>query len=222
MRITAATLFPLFIGLFGLVENVIGLKVNKDHQHQRQLSGGPPDRGRGGYTSVNDDFGYISDAMLPDVHGDSTSSLGATMSKGASSAGGGPPFKSDVSTSLPAFSGTVTNAKPMLGGADDRYEEEEEPDEEDGYEDGGELLGNFDEDSRATEDRAPNENKHDSLDYTDNIEVAAIDQIESFGAGNDGTPLPVFLVEPKSTYVMKNRPAKLYCKASHALQVRHS
>uniref|UniRef100_A0A4Y0BGR4 Netrin receptor UNC5 n=1 Tax=Anopheles funestus TaxID=62324 RepID=A0A4Y0BGR4_ANOFN len=217
MRITAATLFPLFIGLFGLVENVIGLKVNKDHQHQRQLSGGPLDRGRRGYTSVNDDFGYISDAMLPDVHGDSTSSLGATVSKGASNAGVSP-YKSDGSTSLPAFSGTVTNAKPTLG-AEAREEDEEEGDEDDGYEDGGELLGNFDEDSRDTEDRTPNENKHDSLDYTDNFEVAAIDQIESFGAGNDGTPLPVFIVEPKSAYVMKNRPAKLYCKASHTLQI---
>uniref|UniRef100_A0A1Y9IUY8 Netrin receptor UNC5 n=1 Tax=Anopheles minimus TaxID=112268 RepID=A0A1Y9IUY8_9DIPT len=216
MRITAATLFPLFIGLFGLLENVIGLKVNKDHQLQRQLSGGPPDRGRRGYTPVNDDFGYISDAMLPDVHGDSTSSLGATVSKGASAGAGLPPYKSDVATSIPAFSGTVTNAKPMHG-ADE--EEDEEGDEEDGYEDGGELLGNFDEDSRATEDRAPHENKHDMLDYTDNFEVAAIDQIGSFGEGNDGTLLPVFLVEPKSAFVMKNRPAKLYCKVSHALQI---
>uniref|UniRef100_A0A182VSL7 Ig-like domain-containing protein n=1 Tax=Anopheles minimus TaxID=112268 RepID=A0A182VSL7_9DIPT len=198
MRITAATLFPLFIGLFGLLENVIGLKVNKDHQLQRQLSGGPPDRGRRGYTPVNDDFGYISDAMLPDVHGDSTSSLGATVSKGASAGAGLPPYKSDVATSIPAFSGTVTNAKPMHG-VDE--EEDEEGDEEDGYEDGGELLGNFDEDSRATEDRAPHENKHDMLDYTDNFEVAAIDQIGSFGEGNDGTLLPVFLVEPKSAYI---------------------
>ncbi|XP_053663408.1 netrin receptor unc-5-like [Anopheles marshallii] len=217
MRITAATLFPLFIGLFGLVENVIGLKVNKDHQHQRQLSGGPLDRGRRGYTSVNDDFGYISDAMLPDVHGDSSSSLDATVSKGANTAGV-PPYKPEVSTSLPAFSGTVTNVKPTYG-ANNQEEEEEEENEEDGYEDGGELLGNFDGDSRATEDRAPNANKHDSLDYTDNFEVGAIDQIESFGAGNDGTPYPVFIVEPKSAYVMKNRPAKLYCKASHALQI---
>lgn len=31
--------------------------------------------------------------------------------------------------------------------------------------------------------------------------------------------LPMFLEEPVDTYAMKNKPAVLYCRAAHALQV---
>lgn len=38
-------------------------------------------------------------------------------------------------------------------------------------------------------------------------------------AAEAGNTLPIFLSEPESTFVVKNRPAVLKCKASHALQL---
>lgn len=47
--------------------------------------------------------------------------------------------------------------------------------------------------------------------------------LDNFGAKLDGSDtgeeLPVFLVEPQSAYVIRNRAAILKCKAAHALQV---
>lgn len=36
---------------------------------------------------------------------------------------------------------------------------------------------------------------------------------------HSSVPLPMFLEEPVDTYTMKNKPAILYCRAAHALQV---
>lgn len=33
------------------------------------------------------------------------------------------------------------------------------------------------------------------------------------------TDLPIFLVEPQSAFVVKNRPATLHCRAAHALNI---
>lgn len=47
--------------------------------------------------------------------------------------------------------------------------------------------------------------------------------LDNFGAKLDGSDtgeeLPIFLVEPQSAYVIRNRAAVLKCKAAHALQV---
>lgn len=37
--------------------------------------------------------------------------------------------------------------------------------------------------------------------------------------GEASNTLPIFLIEPESVFVVKNRPAVLKCKASHSLQV---
>lgn len=50
---------------------------------------------------------------------------------------------------------------------------------------------------------------------------------DNFGSKLDGSDaiagneLPIFLVEPQNSFVVRNRPAVLKCKAAHALQVNY-
>lgn len=69
-------------------------------------------------------------------------------------------------------------------------------------------------------------NKHHDVDesesdYDDDSDLGPT--LDNFGAKLDGTDtgneLPIFLVEPQSAYVVRNRAAILKCKAAHALQV---
>lgn len=47
------------------------------------------------------------------------------------------------------------------------------------------------------------------------------DPLPPVSGGSDlhSVPLPLFLEEPTDTYVIKNKPASLSCRAAHALQV---
>ena len=68
-----------------------------------------------------------------------------------------------------------------------------------------------------------------STGYSDTNDKSEVDSeddfkqppIESFGDTLEGADanLPTFIMEPQNTFVMRNRPAVLNCKAEHALQL---
>lgn len=91
----------------------------------------------------------------------------------------------------------------------------------------GEDQYDDDEDFLAGE-HFPDKNAHHDIDESDSDYEDESDlgpTLDNFGAKLDGTDtgneLPIFLVEPQSTYVVRNRAAILKCKAAHALQVSH-
>lgn len=187
------TLVQLFIVLVTVAATVIGSKVNKERR-----------KGGGHHQPRDEDFGYISDSHgLPTKFGDEDDVVFAKKNN-------------DSGANLGAGS---TNVKPGGGGLlghgtdyDYDYDEDElgHPDENDSRDKelgGGVAVGVV--------------GGGGLDDYTDGLDGGdAIDQIDSFGEGSDTTSsLPVFLVEPQNTYVIKNRPAVLQCKASHAFQI---
>ncbi|CAH1390836.1 unnamed protein product [Nezara viridula] len=58
----------------------------------------------------------------------------------------------------------------------------------------------------------------DSYPLEDSLHSPTIPSSEAHD-GSQSVPLPVFLEEPTDTYIIKNKPATLQCRASHALQV---
>lgn len=97
------------------------------------------------------------------------------------------------------------------------YDSEEEYDEED--------------DNVGSEHSAPTSGVDRHLDndgtdsnYDDESELGPT--LDNFGVNGkfdgseNGSELPVFLLEPQSSYVVRNRPAILKCKAAHSLQVK--
>lgn len=209
MSINKVTLFQLFIIALSL-SPVIGSKVNKERQLRQQQQHHHHQK------DAASDFGYISDSHgLPTRFGDEDDVIFAKKQNESGSQhhllGGGTGGGGGI-----LGQGSVSNVKPSLlghGTSDDYddydYEQElDHPDENDSRGGGGKEGG------------GANGHGLDSGDYTDGFDGDAIDHIESFGDGSDSTSLlPVFLVEPQSTYVIKNRPAVLQCKASHAFQV---
>lgn len=198
MSINKVTLFQLFIIALSL-SPVIGSKVNKERQLRQQQQ-------QQNYQNDAADFGYISDSHgLPTRFGDEDDVIFAKKQNETGGlhhlAGGG---------GVTIGQGSVSNVKPSLLGHGTDYDD---------YDYEGELDHPDDNDSHGKDGGAKGHGL-DSGDYTDGFDGDAIDQIESFGDGSDTTSLlPVFLVEPQSTYVIKNRPAVLQCKASHAFQV---
>lgn len=195
MAIKKATLFQLLIVVvLSLTATVIGSKVNKER--------------RKGHHHRDDDFGYISDSHgLPTKFGDEDDVVFAKKQQ-----------HNDSSALLPN-PGSSSNGKPtggLLGhGTDYDYDYDEDelehPDENDSRDKDGAAIVTGTGGGGVGLD-----------DYTDGLDGGgdAIDQIDSFGEGSDTTSaLPVFLVEPQSSYVIKNRPAVLQCKASHAFQI---
>lgn len=194
MSINKVTLFQLFIIVFTLAASVIGSKVNKERQLRQQ------------HQKDAAELGYFSDSHgLPTKFGDEDDVIFAKKHNESGS-------QHLPGTGAGIGQGSVSNVKPSLlghGGDYDEYDYEEELDHPEENNSHGKDIGT--------------NHGLDSGDYTDGFDTDAIDQIESFGEGSDTTSsLPVFLVEPQSTYVIKNRPAVLQCKASHAFQVSFS
>lgn len=67
----------------------------------------------------------------------------------------------------------------------------------------------------AEEDDDPNYHGEE-YDYEDYGSATIASDIDLISGGS----LPMFLVEPIDSFVVKGRPATLHCRAAHALQVQ--
>lgn len=85
----------------------------------------------------------------------------------------------------------------------------------------------YDDDDDFLSEHYAGKNAHHDVEESDSDYDEESDlgpTLDNFGAKLDGTDtgneLPIFLVEPQSGYIVRNRAVVLKCKAAHALQVR--
>lgn len=117
---------------------------------------------------------------------------------------------------IPDGTGSVTNGKPDAkkheAGKSDHYDQDSN---EDHYDDDDYLIS---EHIQGKDDHDVDESESE---YEDESDLGPT--LDNFGAKLDGSDtgeeLPIFLLEPQSAYVIRNRAAVLKCKAAHALQV---
>lgn len=122
---------------------------------------------------------------------------------------------SETAAAAAAAAAAASNAKSEGKKHDHHYGFESN---EDQYDDDDEFLG---------EHYAGKNTHHDveesDSEYDEESELGPT--LDNFGAKLDGTDagseLPIFLVEPQSGYIVRNRAVTLKCKAAHALQVRY-
>lgn len=97
----------------------------------------------------------------------------------------------------------------------DHFDSDEEDPDYDEDEEGFIMSEHF-----ANKDES-DDSEYKNSDYEEEGELGPT--LDNFGTkldgGDSGDELPVFLLEPQSTYVIRSRPAVLKCQAAHALQV---
>lgn len=202
--------------------------------HGRASTGGPaeqsPDKGQGAQPSGRSTAAAITadpHADLPTQFGDEddviqrkqNAASQAALAASAAAANAGGVLKVPSSG---AGKGAINKKHDPLG----PFRAPLESDEDENYDDDDEDDG--DEDTfllssgrRTADDTEDSEYK--SGDYAEESDLGQT--LDNFGAqlpgdGETGTDeLPIFLLEPQSTFVIRSRAAVLKCKAAHALQV---
>lgn len=109
--------------------------------------------------------------------------------------------------------GNGSNGKTDVKSGDHRFDHDSD---EEHYDDDEDYLI-----SEHVQGKDEHDMDESDSEYEDETDLGPT--LDNFGAKLDGSDtgeeLPIFLVEPQSAYVIRNRAAVLKCKAAHALQV---
>lgn len=196
------SLLWLMVALF--LGATVAESVNKDKSGAPSISDASAPLVKGAEAVIMDH------SDLPTRFGDEDDVIEGKAAAAAAAAAAAEKKASDVA-------GSVTNGKTdakkhdgTKGDHFDRESHEEHYDDEEDY-----LI------SEHIQGKDEHDVDESDSEYEDETDLGPT--LDNFGAKLDGSDtgeeLPVFLVEPQSAYVVRNRAAVLKCKAAHALQV---